>query len=95
MARTSRSRSRSRKVGRRSARRSARRSTKRSIRRSAKGALPAPMMGGANRKSPKKARSWVDSVSQARRELNVTGFVAIKKGSPLYKRSKEIHEGSK
>ena len=39
-------------------------------------------------------RSWIQSVSQARKELKITGFYAIKKGTPLYKRAKEIQEGN-
>ena len=35
--------------------------------------------------------SWVQAVKQAREELGITGFVAVKKGTPLYNRSKEIH----
>merc|ERR1712157_535846 len=33
---------------------------------------------------------WTKAVQQAREEMDVTGFVAIKKGTPLYKRAKEI-----
>ena len=35
--------------------------------------------------------SWTDAVSQARKELGITGFQAIKKGTPLYKRAKKIY----
>ena len=48
------------------------------------------------RTTPKKSKSkgkvtWFGAVAKARKELNITGFVAIKKGSPLYKRAKEIY----
>lgn len=35
--------------------------------------------------------SWTGAVSQARKELGITGFQAIKKGTALYNRAKEIH----
>tara|TARA_A100001015_G_scaffold260658_1_gene305569 strand:+ start:151 stop:420 length:270 start_codon:yes stop_codon:yes gene_type:complete len=40
-----------------------------------------------------KNMSWPACVSKARKELKLNGFVAIKKGSPLYKRAKELYEG--
>lgn len=49
-----------------------------------------------NRKSPNKSKrsskgnSWLDSVKKARAELKISGFSPIKKGTPLYKRAKEI-----
>ena len=42
-----------------------------------------------------KKMSWVGCVAKARKELGVKGFVAIKKGTPLYKRAKELYEGGK
>jgi len=41
--------------------------------------------------SPNKGVSWFGAVAKARKELGIKGFVAIKKGTPLYKRSKEIY----
>jgi hypothetical protein len=49
-----------------------------------------------NRKSPNKSKrsskgnSWLNSVKKARAELKISGFSPIKKGTPLYKRAKEI-----
>ena len=40
-----------------------------------------------------KKMSWVACVAKARKELGVKGFVAIKKGTPLYNRAKELYEG--
>ena len=48
----------------------------------------------SSKKSMKKM-SWVGCVAKARKELGVKGFVAIKKGTPLYKRAKELYEGGK
>merc|ERR1719428_2045670 len=35
--------------------------------------------------------AWTAAVQKARKALNVTGFVAIKKGTPLYKKAKELY----
>jgi len=34
--------------------------------------------------------AWKDAVAAARKELGITGFAAIKKGTPLYKRAKQL-----
>ena len=62
-----------------SAKKSMKRSSKKSMKRSSK------------KKSSNKGVSWFGAVAKARKELNIKGFVAIKKGTPLYKRSKEIY----
>mmetsp|Transcript_25837 Transcript_25837/g.41391 ORF Transcript_25837/g.41391 Transcript_25837/m.41391 type:complete len:143 (-) Transcript_25837:169-597(-) len=36
-------------------------------------------------------KGWTDAVQKARRELGVKGFVAIKKGTALYKAAKAIY----
>merc|ERR1719231_938583 len=36
-------------------------------------------------------KGWTIAVQKARQELGVKGFVAIKKGSALYKKAKEIY----
>jgi len=35
---------------------------------------------------------WCDAVEQARKELGITGFMAIKKGTPYYKKAKAIYD---
>lgn len=42
---------------------------------------------GKGKRGPTK---WNTAVSKARKELGVTGFVAVKKGTDLYKRAKEL-----
>ena len=37
-----------------------------------------------------KKSPWIAAVQAARKALGVKGFSAIKKGSPLYKKAKEI-----
>merc|ERR1711879_13363 len=34
---------------------------------------------------------WIAAVTKARKALGLKGFVAIKKGSPLYKKAKEFY----
>merc|ERR1739841_21606 len=38
-----------------------------------------------------KASPWLAAVKKARSELKIKGFVAIKKGTPLYKKAKELY----
>merc|ERR1719433_1860239 len=38
----------------------------------------------------KNIASWVAACRKARQELGITGFVAIKKGTPLYDKAKEL-----
>merc|ERR1719231_1824101 len=35
-------------------------------------------------------KGWTTAVQKARKALNVKGFVAVKKGSPLYNKAKEF-----
>merc|ERR1719456_1439894 len=37
---------------------------------------------------------WTAAVQKARRALNVKGFLAVKKGTPLYKKAKELEAGN-
>jgi hypothetical protein len=36
-------------------------------------------------------KGWHEAVKQARKALNVKGFVAVKKGTALYKKAKEFY----
>ena len=38
-----------------------------------------------------KKSPWIAAVNQARKELKIKGFAVIKKGTPLYKKAKEIY----
>merc|ERR1712139_677023 len=40
----------------------------------------------------KHAKAWISAVQKARKALGLKGFVAIKKGSPLYTQAKEFHQ---
>merc|ERR1712224_705999 len=37
-------------------------------------------------------KGWTTAVHKARKALGVKGFVAVKKGSPLYKKAKELFQ---
>merc|ERR1712193_72900 len=37
-------------------------------------------------------KGWLTAVKQARKALGLKGFVAIKKGSALYKKAKELYQ---
>merc|ERR1711988_833575 len=37
-------------------------------------------------------KGWIGAVQKARKALGVKGFVAIKKGSALYKKAKELYQ---
>ena len=45
----------------------------------------------AGRRSYKNIRGWVNAVSKARKALGITGFCAVKKGTPLYKKAREFY----
>merc|ERR1712110_958489 len=52
-------------------------------------------LSNAGKKSYHRIKAWVVATTKARAALNIKGFVAIKKGTPLYKKAKEIYEASK
>merc|ERR1711988_1178434 len=35
--------------------------------------------------------AWTAAVQKARKALNIKGFLAVKKGTPLYKKAKELY----
>ena len=43
------------------------------------------------KKAYARIRGWTVAVGKARKALGVTGFVAIRKGSALYKKAKELY----
>ena len=88
----SRSRRSSRKASKRKARKS---SSKRKARKSSSKRKARKSSSRRKRKSSsrrkRKPSGWIKAVSQARKELGITGFHAIKKRTPLYERAKEIY----
>merc|ERR1719281_1604395 len=45
----------------------------------------------AGKKAYANIKGWTAAVQKARKELGVKGFVAVKKGSALYKKAKEFY----
>merc|ERR1711976_925088 len=45
----------------------------------------------AGKKAYGRIKAWTVACQKAKKELGVTGFVALKKGSALYKKTKEIY----
>merc|ERR1719451_284690 len=43
------------------------------------------------KKSYARIKGWTTAVQKARKALGVKGFQAVKKGTPLYKKAKEIY----
>merc|ERR550514_2071157 len=55
------------------------------------GKLVSKKASAAGKKAYKNIKDWTAAVQKARKELGVKGFVAIKKGSALYKKAKEFY----
>merc|ERR1711862_430328 len=45
----------------------------------------------AGKKAYSRIKAWTSACQKAKKELGVTGFVAVKKGSTLYKKAKELY----
>merc|ERR1712070_1263844 len=59
---------------------------------SKKGKIVTKRMHAAGKKAFKNIKAWSTAVIKARKDLGLTGFVAVKKGTPLYKAAKAIVE---
>merc|ERR1711937_638819 len=46
----------------------------------------------AKKRYATRVKGWIVAVQKARKALGVKGFVAIKKGSPLYAKAKEFYQ---
>merc|ERR1711981_1023762 len=46
----------------------------------------------AGKKAYANIKGWIVAVQKARKALGVKGFVAVKKGTPLYKKAKELFQ---
>merc|ERR1719240_675064 len=53
-----------------------------------RGAIVSKKQSAAGQKRYKNIKAWVDAVAKARKALGVKGFVAVKKGTPLYNKAK-------
>merc|ERR550514_1105275 len=46
----------------------------------------------AGKKAYNNIKGWTAAVAKARKALGIKGFVAIKKGTPFYKKAKEFYQ---
>merc|ERR1719159_665107 len=65
--------------------------TKSDLMRNKKGRVVTKKQHAAGKKAFKLIKGWCDACQKAKKELGLKGFVAIKKGSALYKKAKEIY----
>merc|ERR1712185_686797 len=56
-----------------------------------KGKVVTKKQHAAGKKAFKLIKGWLDACLKAKKELGLKGFVAIKKGSAIYKKAKEIY----
>jgi len=61
--------------------------TKGDLVKSKSGKIVSKKASAKGKKSP-----WIAAVAAARKALNLKGFVAIKKGSPLYNKAKQLYK---
>ena len=54
------------------------------------GKLVSKKMHAHGRRAFKNIRGWTAAVSKARKALGITGFCAVKKGTPLYTKAREF-----
>merc|ERR1712193_558945 len=66
---------------------------KKSVSKVAKGVMAKAMVLRVSKKKSAlgKKSPWIQAVAKARKALKITGFAAIKKGSPLYAKAKEFY----
>merc|ERR1719434_258698 len=55
------------------------------------GKLVSKKASAAGKKAYKRIQGWTVAVQKAKKALGLTGFVAVKKGSALYKKAKECY----
>ena len=55
------------------------------------GKIVSKKASAAGMRAYKRISGWTKAVQQARKQLKVKGFVAVKKGTPLYKLAKDLY----
>merc|ERR1712164_12275 len=55
------------------------------------GKIVSKKASAAGKRAYKQISGWTKAVQQARKQLKVKGFVAVKKGTPLYKLAKDLY----
>ena len=66
--------------------------TKAMLMKSKTGKIITKKQHAAGKKAYKNIKGWTEAVQKARKALGLKGFVAIKKGSALYKKAKELYQ---
>merc|ERR1719158_684697 len=65
--------------------------TKASLIKSKSGKIVSKKASAAGKKAYKNIQGWTVAVQKAKKALGLKGFVAIKKGSAVYKKAKELY----
>ena len=65
--------------------------TKANLMRNKNGKIVSRKQSANGKKAYARIKGWTLAVTKARKELGVKGFVAVKKGTPLYKKAKEFY----
>merc|ERR1712151_857355 len=65
--------------------------TKADLMKNKRGKIVTRKQNAAGKKSYAQIKGWVEAVQKARKDLGVKGFVAVKKGSALYKAAKALY----
>ena len=65
--------------------------TKSSLMRNKNGKIVSKKASANGKKAYARIKGWTAAVTKARKALNVKGFVAVKKGTALYKKAKEFY----
>merc|ERR1711881_675905 len=65
--------------------------TKSSLTKNKNGKIVSKKASANGKKAYARIKGWTMAVTKARKALGVKGFVAVKKGTPLYKKAKEFY----
>merc|ERR1712188_209825 len=65
--------------------------TKSDLIKNSQGRIVSKKASAAGKRRYKNIKGWIEAVQKARKELGVKGFIAIKKGSALYKKAQEFY----
>ena len=65
--------------------------TKSSLMRNKNGKIVSKKASANGKKAYARIKGWTLAVTKARKELKIKGFIAVKKGTPLYKKAKEFY----
>merc|ERR1712036_90265 len=65
--------------------------TKASLTKNKNGKIVSKKQSANGKKAYAHIKGWTLAVAKARKELKIKGFLAVKKGTPLYKKAKEFY----